>query len=69
MKIDMGMMRDEMEGQLPWDFCESEGSDCVRFDYNDTSIWVYASGTVDYLDSLHKAMQKKVMSIVNACAI
>ena len=42
------MMEDtrRYEYEYDWDYVESEGSDCTRYDWGGKSMWVYSNGAI-----------------------
>jgi hypothetical protein len=38
-----------LENEFDWNYVESEGRDCVRYDFRggSLSLWLYASGSAD----------------------
>jgi hypothetical protein len=62
--IDLGLLRERVEGELFLSYVEQEGPDCIRFDEGDESVWVYDTGEVTGcslgLISAIKALIKKL---------
>jgi len=64
MAIDIDEARDRLESEIDFDYVESEGTDCIRFDLGSNSFWIYSSGTIGDLEHFSKKIQKQVRDII-----
>lgn len=55
--FDLDQAREQLEQHFDFDEVESEGSDCVRFDYGDNSVWIYRDGCTEGLATMPKTIQ------------
>ena len=55
--LDLEQARDTLESKFDFDYVESEGDDCVRFDYGDNSVWIYRDGCTEGLATMPKTIQ------------
>ena len=63
-EIDLGELRDKISSELSVDVeMESEGSDCLRVDYNGHSIWIYQNGSTD--GSLPGNINKELLKLIS----
>jgi hypothetical protein len=69
MALDIGEARDRLESEIDFDYVESEGTDCVRFDLGSNSFWIYSSGSVVDIEHLPKKIQKQVHLIMAICQV
>ena len=46
-KFDYYKVLSGLDGLADWDYTESEGDDCTRFDKGQQSLWVYRNGSID----------------------
>jgi hypothetical protein len=67
MALDIGEARDRLESEIDFDYVESEGNDCVRFDLGSNSFWIYRSGSVGDLEHLPVDIQTQVRAILILC--
>jgi hypothetical protein len=67
MALDIGEARDRLESEIEFDYVESEGNDCVRFDLGSNSFWIYQNGSVVDIETFSKKIQKQVRSILATC--
>jgi len=65
--MDINAARELLEDSMDFDYVESEGDDCIRFDLNDSSFWIYSSGTIGDLEHMPTILQKQIRSILATC--
>lgn len=61
--FDLNQAREILESKFDFDYVESEGPDCVRFDYGDNSVWIYDDGRTEGLAYMPKTIQTSINNL------
>jgi hypothetical protein len=60
--IDVEDFRYTLGGEF--DYVEREGSDCMRFDIGDVSMWLYGNSTVEGFNTLPANVRKEIKPLL-----
>jgi hypothetical protein len=69
MAICINTARELIEDSIDFDYIESEGDDCIRFDLGSDSFWIYQSGYVGDLEHMPEHIKLKVRMILIMCQV
>lgn len=61
--VNLQHIRELLESNYEFIECEQEGSDCLRVDHGDNSVWIYENGSTDGLET----MSKSIMYFIKRC--
>lgn len=61
--MDLDTLRDYLESKFEFDYIESEGDNCIRFDYGDNSVWIYSDKQTEGLTTMPKAIQAYITQL------